>query len=275
MRGDEDFGYNVAMPDYSLNGKHALVCGSSQGIGRACAEAFAEMGASVTLLARNREALEIIAGELPTNDGQTHRALIADFSDWNNVSAVIWPFVEEHGAVHILLNNTGGPGAGPAFEAKPEQYAQAFEQHLLCNQTLAQACAGGMRDAGYGRIINIISTSVMQPIKNLGVSNTIRGAVANWAKTLASELGPFGITVNNILPGFTATARLRSLFEGKASRAGTSVENIEEQAKADIPARRLGDPAEIASVAAFLASPAASYVSGVNIPVDGGRLATQ
>jgi len=134
-----------------------------------------------------------------------------------------------------------------------------------------QAVLPGMKRAGYGRIINIISTSVKQPIPGLGVSNTIRGAVANWAKTLAGELGPFGITVNNVLPGATCTARLDALIEGKAKKAGVTVAEIGEQMKAAIPARRFAQPEELACAVAFLASPSAGYINGINLPVDGGR----
>jgi 3-oxoacyl-[acyl-carrier protein] reductase len=263
------------MLTYSLEGKNALVCGSTQGIGRACAMEFARLGASVTLMARHAEGLEKVLGELPREHGQTHRTVQADFSDWKGVQSLATEHIVKHGAVHILLNNTGGPPAGPAFEANPEDFLKAMTQHVLCNHVLAQTLAGGMRDAKYGRIINIISTSVIAPIKGLGVSNTIRAAVANWARTLAAELGPFGITVNNVLPGYTRTTRLDSLIKGRATRAGLGVEDIERDMMATIPAKRFAAPEEIAAVAAFLASPAASYVSGVSMPVDGGRLATQ
>lgn len=259
----------------TLEGKNALVCGSTQGIGRACAIEFARLGAFVTLMARHSEALEKVHAELPTDHGQKHGVIQADFSDWQAVQQRAGEFVTAGGPVHILLNNTGGPPAGPVFEAQPEDFLKAMTQHVLCNQVLAQICAPGMRDAKYGRIINIISTSVIMPIKGLGVSNTIRAAVANWARTLAAELGPFGITVNNILPGFTDTARLRSLLQGRASRAGISLEEVQRDSMASIPARRFGTPEEIAHAAAFLASPAAAFINGVNLPVDGGRLAAQ
>ncbi len=259
----------------ALAERRAIVCGSTQGIGRACAIAFARQGAAVTLVARHAGALEMVRGELARDAGQTHHALQADFTDWGAVRDVVARHAGAEGPFHILLNNTGGPAAGPAFDAQPEAYAAAFAQHLLANQVLVQTLAPGMRDAGYGRIINIISTSVITPIKGLGVSNTIRGAVANWARTLAAELAPFGITVNNILPGFVGTARLGSLIKGRADRAGTTAEEVETQMKQSVPARRFGTPEEIAAVAAFLASPGAAYVNGVNLPVDGGRLAAQ
>jgi 3-oxoacyl-[acyl-carrier protein] reductase len=258
----------------SLEGKNAIVCGSTQGIGRACGIAIARRGATVTLMARHPEGLQKVLGELPRDRNQNHTAIQADFTDWKAVQQL----AHEHVAiapVHILVNNTGGPPAGPVFEANPEDFLKAMTQHVLCNQVLAQAVATGMRDVNYGRIINIISTSVLMPIKGLGVSNTVRAAVANWARTLASELGPFGITVNNVLPGYTRTTRLESLIKGRASRAGLGVDEVERDMVATIPARRFGTAEEIAAVVAFLASPAAAYVNGVNLPVDGGRLAAQ
>jgi 3-oxoacyl-[acyl-carrier protein] reductase len=260
---------------FTLQGKKALVCGSSQGIGKACAVEFARLGAHVTLMARNSEALEHVRAELPAGQNQQHQLLSVDFSDWRAVQSVAHGFAATNGPIHILLNNTGGPPAGPAFEAQPEEYLKAMTQHILCNQVLVQALAPGMRDVNYGRIINIISTSVVMPIKGLGVSNTIRAAVANWARTLAAELAPFGITVNNVLPGYTHTARLESLIKGRASRAGTTPEEVRREMMQSVPCRRFGKPEEVAAVAAFLACPAASYVNGVNLPVDGGRLAAQ
>lgn len=255
-----------------LSGRRALVCGSTQGIGRATATALAQCGAEVTLLARNDDALEKVRDELSTDHGQTHRWLAADFSNWQHLPTLVASHLHDHGPVQILVNNTGGPPPGPAFEAAPEQYIKAFEQHLLCNHLLVNATAVGMRDAQYGRIINIISTSVKQPIMGLGVSNTIRGAVASWAKTLSRELGPFGITVNNVLPGFTKTARLDAIIKGKAERAAASIDEIENEMMATIPARRFAEPEETAAAVAFLASPLASYINGVSLPVDGGRL---
>jgi 3-oxoacyl-[acyl-carrier protein] reductase len=258
-----------------LEGRHAMVCGSTQGIGRACAIEMARRGATVTLVARHPAGLEKVKAELPAAHGQTHHHVPVDFASWSDVQAAAATHVAAHGPVHVLVNNSGGPPAGPAFDAAGEEYVAAFAQHLLCNQALAQAVVPGMREAGYGRIVNIISTSVVTPIKGLGVSNTVRGAVANWARTLAAELGPFGITVNNILPGFTRTGRLGSIIEGRARRAGSTVAEIEAAMMETIPARRFASPEEIAAVAVFLASTEAAYVNGANIPVDGGRLAAQ
>lgn len=255
--------------------RNAIVCGSTQGIGRACAELLALHGANVVLVGRNEEGLAQVFDGLPRPLGQEHGTLLVDFADWRAVEKVGNEHAATHGPVHILLNNTGGPPAGALFDAGPEDLLRAFEMHVVCAQVLARAVATGMRDAGYGRIINIVSTSVVTPIRGLGVSNVIRAAMGNWMRTLAHELGPFNITVNNVLPGFTKTARLDSIFRGRASRGGTSVEEVEQDAIRTIPARRLARPEEVASVVAFLAGPTASYVNGVNLPVDGGRLAWQ
>lgn len=252
----------------SLDGKRALVCGSTQGIGKACAIELAQLGASVTLMARNADQLRAVLAELPTRSGQQHDIAVADFANPANVASALSSLKQPH---HILINNTGGPKGGPIIDAKPEEFLAAFQMHVICNQLLVQALAPGMKSARFGRIINIISTSVKAPLENLGVSNTIRAAVANWAKTLASELGPFGITVNNVLPGFTDTQRLASLFATKAEKTGKSVDEVTKAAIATIPAGRLGDAHEIAAAVAFLASPAAAYVNGINLPVDGGR----
>ena len=260
---------------FSLEGRAALVCGSTQGIGLACAAELARCGAEVTLMARHEEALRKACSELPRGHKQSHRFLVADFADWKLVRDRAAAHAEASGPVHILLNNTGGPAPGALVEAAPDELLAAFSQHVLCNQVLAQTFVPGMRQAGYGRIINIVSTSVVQPIRGLGVSNVIRGAVGNWARALAGELGPFGITVNNVLPGYTRTARLGTLIEGRARRAGATPEEIEQQMIVHVPLGRFATPQEIGAVAAFLATPAASYLNGVNLPVDGGRLAVQ
>jgi 3-oxoacyl-[acyl-carrier protein] reductase len=256
----------------SLKGRRALVCGSTRGIGRASAEHLARRGAAITLLARDAGMLETVAAGLDRTAGQVHHCLTADFSNPQMVRSTVADHIEQHGPIHVLINNTGGPPPGPILEASPEDFDKALTAHLHCNHLLVQLVAPGMKAAGFGRVINIISTSVRAPIPGLGVSNTTRGAVASWAKTLAGELGPFGITVNNILPGFTATDRLASLIDKKAKVAGVSVAEIEEQMKAEIPARRFGEPQELAAAVGFLASPAAGYINGVSLPVDGGRL---
>ena len=255
----------------NLEDKRALVCGSSQGLGRACALALADLGANITLFARNADRLEEVRSELSRAAGQSHDALVADFTDPNEVRRVLSDYVAASGPIHIVVNNTGGPPPGPAHTADPEEFTAAFDLHLVSNHNIVQCVLQGMKDSGYGRIVNVISTSVKQPLVGLGVSNTIRGAVASWAKTLSNELGPFGITVNNVLPGATRTARLDAILQNKANKQHKTVAQIEESDKAAIPLRRFGEPEEFASAVAFLASPAASYITGINLPVDGGR----
>ncbi len=256
--------------DLSLKDKRALIGGSTQGIGLAIARELSHLGASCTLIARNETALKAAADRLDTTQGQQHDWLVADFSDYRWVEQVAKDYVSGN-PVQILINNSGGPAGGPVVEANPEAFLQAFQQHLICNQLLAQAVLPGMKQSGYGRMVNIVSTSVKIPLKGLGVSNTIRGAVASWAKTMANELGQFGITVNNILPGATATARLEGIIQNKSGKSGISEEEIAASMQEEIPMNRFGKPEEIAAVAAFLCTPAAAYVNGASIPVDGGR----
>ncbi len=255
-----------------LRGRSALVCGASRGIGRACAERLAEQGASVTLVARDAALLAQVCASLSTASQPTHRVLVADFNDPDALGRIVAEHVRRFGPMEILINNTGGPPSGLIAQAEPRAFADALRMHLLCNQTLVQALLEGMKQRGYGRIINILSTSVRQPIPNLGVSNTIRGAVASWAKTLAGELGPLGITVNNVLPGFTQTERLDALVAANAARSGTTPAALAERMRNDIPLRRFADPRETAAAVVFLASPEAAYITGVSLPIDGGRI---
>ena len=254
----------------SLEGKNAIICGSTQGIGLAIAEELALLGANCTLIARNEEALKEAIQNLDIALRQQHNYLVADFSQPDQLRNVINEYVKDN-KVHILINNTGGPPAGPVIEATEEAFLNALNQHLICNHILAKAVVPSMKKEGYGRIINIISTSVKIPLKNLGVSNTTRGAVASWAKSMANELAQYNITVNNVLPGFTTTKRLSSLIENIAKRGNTVVDIVEQNMIEEVPMKRFGEASEIAAMAAFLASPAASYVNGTSIPVDGGR----
>lgn len=258
------------MLSLDLFGKNALVAGSTQGIGLAAAQALASLGANCTLIARNENALHQALQTLDTARGQQHQYLVADYSDPEQVRKVVSAFTAKNN-VHILVNNSGGPAAGPAHTATTDAFLQAFNQHLICNHIVTGLCLPAMKDAAYGRVINIISTSVKIPLKGLGVSNTIRGAVASWAKTMANEVAGFGITVNNVLPGATATGRLTSIIENKSAKTGADKASVAEEMIAEIPAGRFGTPEEIAAVVAFLASPAAAYVNGTSIPVDGGR----
>lgn len=254
-----------------LTGKHALVCGGSQGIGRAAAIELATLGAHVSVLARSREALEATVAQLPKiHAAQQHAWIAADMGAHEQLREKVEAMASAQ-PIHILVNNSGGPPGGPAHAAAPAAFRSAFEQHLIAAQVVLQALLPGMQAAGYGRIINVISTSVKEPIRNLGVSNTVRWAVASWAKTLAGELGAYGITVNNVLPGYTQTQRLEQIVADRSKASGKSSAEIEQAMLAGVPAARFAQASEIANVIAFLASPAAAYINGANVPVDGGR----
>ncbi len=254
-----------------LTGRRALVCGSSQGIGLAAAMELAQLGATVTLFARDTQRLTSARESLPRPRNQEHSFLVADFGNLDEVREVVQQAVMQSGGFQILVNNTGGPPPGPAIDATLDQYLSAFRHHLLVNQTLVQLTTPAMKSSGFGRIINVISTSVKQPIVGLGVSNTIRGAVANWSKTLATELAPAGITVNNILPGATKTGRLEAIIADAARARNCDEAEVAAGMLKSIPAARFGEPQEIGAAIAFLASPAAAYITGINLPVDGGR----
>jgi 3-oxoacyl-[acyl-carrier protein] reductase len=232
--------------------------------------ALAECGANITLTARNEDALLQVINELDYTKGQQHDFILADFAKPDELKELIFHQLKDT-TYQILVNNTGGPPGGNIVDATPEQFEAAFKNHLICNHILATALIPGMKRSGYGRIINIISTSVKIPLRGLGVSNTIRAAVANWAKTLSNELAPLGITVNNVLPGATDTDRLEEIIKANAAKKGKSIDEVEKEMMSEIPMQRFADPSEIAAAAAFLASPAASYITGINMPVDGGR----
>jgi len=251
-----------------LKNKNAIVCGSTQGIGEASAIELAKFGANVTLIARNQSKLLAVLNSLDTSQGQSHSFVCIDFSDTEKLKREMHLLNDTY---HILVNNTGGPAAGPIIEASAQSFEEAFKMHLVNNQVLVQQVIEGMKEEGFGRIVNIISTSVKTPIIGLGVSNTIRSAVANWAKTLSIEVGSYGVTVNNVLPGFTNTNRLKSLITKKAETQGKSAEDISKIMKLQVPAARFGEANEVANAVAFLCTPAASYINGINLPVDGGR----
>ncbi len=258
------------MVSTSLEGQRALVCGGTQGIGRAVAVALAGQGAHVTVLARQADALERTVAALP---GNGHRALQADLSATAGLEQAVTAALAG-GVFTVLVNNAGGPPPGPAHRAEVSDFERAMRLHLFAFHSLVKLVLPGMRTAGHGRIINIISTSVKQPLPDLGVSNTVRAAVANWAKTLANELGPLNITVNNVLPGATATERLEAIIRAKAERTGLSEEDVAAHMRAEVPLRRFAQPEEVAAAVAFLAGPGGSYISGINLPVDGGRTAS-
>jgi len=258
----------------SLNGFNALVCGSTSGIGLSTAQEFAISGASVTLFARNEEKLQNTLSLLKNIDDQNHQYIVGDFNYPDNINKIVTAHIASGNKYHILINNSGGPKGGPIVEAETSEFIDGFNRHLICNHMLAQALLPGMKNLNYGRIINIISTSVKEPITGLGVSNTIRGAVASWAKTLSIEVAKDGITVNNILPGFTKTDRLSSLIKANARSKGKSEDTVILDMKNQVPSGRFGFPEETAKAIAFLSSTAAGYINGVSLAIDGGRLSS-
>jgi 3-oxoacyl-[acyl-carrier protein] reductase len=259
------------MLPFDLTGRRALVTGGSKGIGLAVARQLASLGATVCIVARDAESLETALQSLSAQHNQEHRAIAADLNDTSSLSRWITDLLIE-GPIHILINNAGGPPAGPISGAKIPDFESALRLHLFSAHTLSLLCLPAMRDSGYGRIVNIISTSVKQPLDNLGVSNTTRAAMAGWSKTLANEVARFGITVNNVLPGATRTGRLASIITNASERRDISTNDVETELLAEIPMRRFAEPEEIASAVAFLASPAAAYITGHSLPVDGGRI---
>lgn len=257
--------------DLDLTGRHALVCGGSEGIGRAAAHELALLGADVTVLARREEALRDVVRSLPASGAQVHGFISADVAELERLDARVRELAAGR-PVHILVNNTGGPPGGPAHTAAPDAYRDAFARHVLAGQTLVGAVLDGMRAAGWGRVVNVVSTSVREPIPNLGVSNTVRAAVAGWAKTLSRELAPHGITVNNVLPGYTKTARLAQILADRSRSSGQGEDEVAAGMLRTVPAGRFAEAHEVAAAVAFLCSPAAGYINGVSLAVDGGRM---
>ncbi len=264
----------VRKMDLNLDNKNALICGSSQGIGKAIALQFAEMGANVILLARNEDKLKETVNQLANNGNQKHSYITANLDRPNDLIKKVKNILTEYGIIQLLVNNSGGPAPGSIFDASTSDLESAFRQHIISSQLLTQLLVDGMKKSNFGRIINIISIGLKQPIENLGVSNTIRGAMGSWSKTLSRELAQFGITVNNILPGYTLTNRLLSLFEHRAKEKKISIEEEQNNISMVVPAQRLGKPEEIAFAVSFLASEQASYINGINLPVDGGFLSS-
>ncbi|HLD17240.1 MAG TPA: SDR family oxidoreductase [Coxiellaceae bacterium] len=253
-----------------LTGKRALVCGGSQGIGKGAALSLAECGAHITVLARDPHKLEAVVKELNHLSPRNHQAIAVDLLDAVALEQAI-KIALKHASFDILVLNTGGPPPGPISQASPDAFEKAFKMHILASQQLTQWVLPGMKAQQYGRIIGVTSGSVRTPYPELGVSNTMRWALTAWAKTLSYEVGPFGITVNMVMPGNIDTPRLHSLLEYKAELKQMTVEALRKTSEAQIPAQHIGSIQEIGDVIAFLATPAAAYINGASIPVDGGK----
>jgi len=254
-----------------LTGRTALVCGSTQGIGKESAIQLAKSGARVILAARNEDKLQKIKQKLDSINQQNNDFICADFDNSKLLFNKVKEFLADKNTIHILVNNSGGPSPGSMLESNSKQFKDAFNRHLINNHNLSKLLIPGMKSDSFGRIINIVSISVKQPIPDLGVSNTIRGAVASWAKTLSYEVASYGITVNNILPGLTKTERLKTLIKGIAEKHNRSINEVTKEMESSVPSKRFAEPSETAAAITFLASDQASYINGINLPVDGGR----
>lgn len=255
----------------SLKNKKALIGGSSSGIGRAIAEQLAASGASVTLMARNEDKLKAILSKLSSVDGQTHQYLLVDFNDFEGYKKKISAYFEKN-TVDILVNNTQGPSGGGALEKEVSDYQDAFELLFKTVVYTSELALQQMQQNEWGRIINVASISVKEPLPYLALSNSIRAAVTTWAKTLASDVGRFGITVNSVLTGYFDTDRITQLNTKKAEKMGVAPEEVLKEMEARVPVGRIGEPKEYGYLVAFLASEKAAYITGTNIPIDGGLL---
>lgn len=255
----------------SLKNTKALVGGSSGGIGKAIAQQLAESGASVTVMARNEEKLKPLVAALPVNNGQKHRYLVVDFSDFKAYQKTISGYFENN-TIDILVNNTQGPSAGSALEKKVPDYQQAFDLLFKTVVYTTELALKNMIKNKYGRIINVASVSVKEPLSYLALSNSIRAAVVTWAKSLATDVGQYQITVNNVLTGYFDTERIAQLNQTKAKQLQISEAEVRSDMEARVPVKRIGDPKEYGYLVAFLASEQAAYITGTNIPIDGGLL---
>jgi 3-oxoacyl-[acyl-carrier protein] reductase len=256
--------------DLGLKGKVALVAASSHGLGRAIAEELSTEGASLVLCARGTEALEETRVYIEQNTGMPVLAVAADLSLASDIASVVDAGLRRFGRIEILVTNAGGPPTGQFETLSPESWEAATRLTLHSVLELTRQVLPGMKERRWGRILNITSIAVKQPIDNLMLSNSLRAAVTGFARTLANEVAPWGITVNNIMPGYTRTERLQQLARMMAEKEEISLSEYFERWEREIPMKRLGEPRELAALAAFLVSERASYVTGTSIPVDGG-----
>ena len=255
----------------SLINKKALVGGSSGGIGKAIAQQLAESGASVTLMARSEDKLAQIVSGLPTDQGQSHQFLKVDFSDLEGYKKTISQYFANN-SVDILVNNTQGPAAGNTLEKNTDDYQQAFDLLFKSVVFTTELALQKMKERKWGRIINVASVSVKEPLSYLALSNTIRAAVVTWAKSLASDVGTYNITVNSVLTGYFDTERIAQLNAKKAEQLGIDRSEVRADMEEKVPVKRIGDPKEYGYLATFLASENAAYITGTQIPIDGGLL---
>ena len=256
--------------DLGLKGKVALIAASSQGLGFAVARELAAEGASLVMCSRKQESIDRAASAIRDETGADVLPLAADVSISEDISRMIAAGVDRFGKIDILVTNSGGPPAGPFESTTRESWDDAVRILLHSVIEMSRLVLPGMKERGWGRILNITSIASKQPVDNLMLSNAVRAGLTGFSKTLANEVAPFGVTVNNILPGYTRTERLDELMDFLSAKEGISADDVRDRWKAEIPMRRLGDPKEFAAVAAFLCSERASYVTGSSIAVDGG-----
>lgn len=264
---DKMLGPDFPYADGILNGKNALVCGASKGIGRATSLMLARAGANVVVCARSSDKLDDLLEEMY---GSGHSKLILDLEDTSALEIKINRLIKNQN-IHILVNNAGGPPGGPLLSNSINDFDAPFKRHLHAAHTITKILAPIMESEGYGRIVNIISTSVREPIDNIGLSNTLRGAMGSWAKSLSRELSPC-ITINNILPGFTDTDRLGSLAKSISDRTGNSIESVQDKWMDSVPIQRLIDPLETGAAVTWLCLPSSGSIRGISLAVDGGRM---
>ena len=257
--------------EIDLTGKFALVGGGTNGIGKAIAIRLAASGASVCIMARNKSKLEKVVNELDRSRNQKHKFLEVDFSNYNLFSKSIKYFFETN-HIDILVNNTQGPEGGSALEKSIDDYQSAFELLFKCAVKTSLLALTNMRDKKWGRIINVASISVKEPLNYLVLSNSLRSALVTWSKTLSVDIAKFNITINNVLTGYFNTERLKQLNSKKAEKLGINISTIEDKIKDTIPMKRFGNPEEYANLVCFLASDKSDYITGINIPIDGGFL---